>query len=140
MYKSINTFVKPEYSMDAIYERKKYENEHYPARTYIDITNKNGDRIGYIRRCIIDNHLYWNGYVYVNTDLENYDDFNDIFRKLDWEYKKNAIPEITFYNKKAIGWDHAHSWDFELQNYTTLDIIVYEVMFMHDLCKSYNLV
>lgn len=130
---TISLFSKPCYPKNILDNMKQEELKKYPPGTKINIADKNGNKIGFIRRCGYDNVCYWNGYVYTKTNFLEYDDFNEIFSELNWKHKGGVIQEITYFNDNVIGWDHAYSWD--LENYTTFDMIIYEVMLMYDVCK-----
>lgn len=129
----LSTFARPFYPKEVLTNMKTIENEKYPIGTVINITDHNGDVIGYVRRCGFSDTPYWNGYLKINSKFLDYDDFNELFSKMEFKDKSNNIQEITYFQDNIIGWDHAHLWDTD--NYTTLDIAMCEVMYMQEVCK-----
>ena len=132
---SLNTredlFAKPYYPRNTLKEIYQKEKQSYSNGYRLNIF-WNKKLIGYVRYKTFgdDSRLpnNWNGYFFMETDDHEYNEDNQIQLR---KYKGCNIQEITYSCENTLGFDHAHGWDFQSENYTNLESIKNEVVAMY---------
>jgi len=112
---------------------EKIYDEEQKKFTIYDIIDVywNGEKIGFVKyrnynTSLVRNH--WNGYFKKLESTQIYNENNMLpFGK----FKGCQLQEITFCNEEYLGFDHAHYWDNQPKNYTTLEMAKNEVIAMY---------
>jgi hypothetical protein len=125
-------FTRPYYPLKKLNEIYEEEKNKYQDGLRVDVF-WNKELIGFVRyrtNPVIRN--YWNGYLFQKTI--KYDE--DLHPMPCGKYKGCDMQMITYCQGNVLGFDHAHGWDFEEKNYTTLDMIKNEVIAMYLCCNE----
>ena len=136
---NFENFKRPQHSLETINAIHEEENT-IPNGAQINVLDDNKNVIGYIRRFYMGLTGYWCGYIYLkDTKWENEPDLNPNDLDFEDEFPENMIQELTFQSDDVVGWDHNHWWDIKSKlNYTTNEIVINEVHFMHYLAQNYG--